>query len=444
MSEYRRFVSYLYEYRKGRKENNCGFVKVEIRNGACRIRLRLQPSGCADPLQVYGFVRDRQEILGIPLGTAQAQSGACEFQAGYPAAAVGGTSYSIRDVRGIWLQSADGQNYITVWDDEPVAAERFRVLPEKTAEQEPAREQAVAAGQMRAETEAGAQETAAGQTHAEAETGAQEAAAEQTRAEAEEDAQETAAGQTHAETETGAQEAAAGQEQTDAQAAGAEQICTEAETIAPETAAEQEQTDAQAAGAGQTCAEAETIAPEIAAEHARAETQAAAAEQVQSAGWDSARSARPSGSLYQRWEQFLNHYPQVRPFADDEITQCIMIALKDLSFLQSGEWHFGRNTFVRQAYARYHHLLLGCHRSGRFVLAVPGTGRDPQEKQMARMYGFPYFKDSAEPQEVGCVRAADEQSSASDRQGSAVNGQGSPALTGYWYHFLNEACPADL
>ena len=31
MSGYRRFVAYVYEYRKGKKESNCGFIKVEVR-----------------------------------------------------------------------------------------------------------------------------------------------------------------------------------------------------------------------------------------------------------------------------------------------------------------------------------------------------------------------------------------------------------------------------
>ena len=37
MSGYRRFVAYVYEYLKGKKENNCGFIKVEEREQQCRI-----------------------------------------------------------------------------------------------------------------------------------------------------------------------------------------------------------------------------------------------------------------------------------------------------------------------------------------------------------------------------------------------------------------------
>ena len=31
MKEYRRFVAYVYEYQKGKKGRNCGFIRVEAR-----------------------------------------------------------------------------------------------------------------------------------------------------------------------------------------------------------------------------------------------------------------------------------------------------------------------------------------------------------------------------------------------------------------------------
>ena len=39
---YRRFIAYVYEYRKGKKEDNCGFMKVEVRNHMCTIEPHLQ------------------------------------------------------------------------------------------------------------------------------------------------------------------------------------------------------------------------------------------------------------------------------------------------------------------------------------------------------------------------------------------------------------------
>ena len=41
MPEYRRFISYFYEYIDGKKQRNTGFAKVELRNGVWRVLFRL-------------------------------------------------------------------------------------------------------------------------------------------------------------------------------------------------------------------------------------------------------------------------------------------------------------------------------------------------------------------------------------------------------------------
>lgn len=38
MSGYRRFVAYVYEYEGRKKGNGKGFVKVEVRDGVCRMQ----------------------------------------------------------------------------------------------------------------------------------------------------------------------------------------------------------------------------------------------------------------------------------------------------------------------------------------------------------------------------------------------------------------------
>lgn len=110
--------------------------------------------------------------------------------------------------------------------------------------------------------------------------------------------------------------------------------------------------------------------------------------------------------LKDRWQQFQYHYPQVEPFGDDEIRECIRITPKDITFLGEKERSFCNSPFVQQKYIKYQHLLLGIHKNGRYVLAVPGLNRNTQDKNLAAMYGFPEYK------------AAQKES------------------YGYWYHFL--------
>ena len=42
MSDYKRFVAYLYEYQNQAKGENRGFVRVEARNGTCQMGFQLR------------------------------------------------------------------------------------------------------------------------------------------------------------------------------------------------------------------------------------------------------------------------------------------------------------------------------------------------------------------------------------------------------------------
>jgi hypothetical protein len=46
-------------------------------------------------------------------------------------------------------------------------------------------------------------------------------------------------------------------------------------------------------------------------------------------------------------------------------------------------------------YQNFGYLLLGRTPGGQYILGVPG-GYDQQERFMAGMFGFPYFKDSTQ------------------------------------------------
>lgn len=95
-----------------------------------------------------------------------------------------------------------------------------------------------------------------------------------------------------------------------------------------------------------------------------------------------------------RWQQLCMERPNVAPFQDDEIIECIQVDLKDLEDLRQDNWVVGNNQFLLHAYSNYQHLIIGkINRSGEavYVLGVPGN-YDSKEKFMANMFGFPYFK----------------------------------------------------
>ena len=126
MPEYKRFIAYFYEYIDGKKQKSAGFAKVELRNGIWRILFRLTAGGTpVPPVKVYGFVREKDRLLGLSMGNIQPGKERTEEWAYKAGEALWKNQYSFSDLSGIWIQSGDGRSFITVWDDEAVDLSRF-------------------------------------------------------------------------------------------------------------------------------------------------------------------------------------------------------------------------------------------------------------------------------------------------------------------------------
>ena len=73
MTGYRRFIAYVYEYQKGKKGRNCGFIRVEAREKRCRTEVRLNCPGLLPGAlcEIFGFVRREGLMDGSLLGTCK-------------------------------------------------------------------------------------------------------------------------------------------------------------------------------------------------------------------------------------------------------------------------------------------------------------------------------------------------------------------------------------
>ena len=71
MAGYQRFVAYVYEYRKGKKDGSSGYVRVEARDRRCLIEVHLRCVGLepGSKCRVYGFVRREGLMDGILIGS---------------------------------------------------------------------------------------------------------------------------------------------------------------------------------------------------------------------------------------------------------------------------------------------------------------------------------------------------------------------------------------
>lgn len=133
MSGYRRFIAYVYEYQKGKKSSNCGFIKVEVKNENCSIEVHLHCPGLVKdiPCQIYGFVRKDGLMNGILLETCETEPEVIECQIETNALDMNGSGISLGKMGGMILITQAGGFFGTEWDDQPIRPDNFRELREQ-------------------------------------------------------------------------------------------------------------------------------------------------------------------------------------------------------------------------------------------------------------------------------------------------------------------------
>ena len=130
LSGYQRFIAYVYEYQKGKKAENCGFLKVEIKNSSCRIELHLHCPGLPPQMeaQIYAFFRKDGLINGILLGSCNTAADMAECILECDSANLAYSGISFEQVGGIIIRTQAGGFYGTEWDDLPVRPDDFREI----------------------------------------------------------------------------------------------------------------------------------------------------------------------------------------------------------------------------------------------------------------------------------------------------------------------------
>lgn len=134
MSQYQRFVSYLYEYEKNEKKKNCGFVRVEVLHHQCKIELHLNlPSLPFTPsFRAYTFVPTQQKLQGIFLGTPTIRQGNLYGLFSIPDTNIQNTGWNLKDLGGLLISSDTGTIYATSWKDQPIYPDHF-LFPESSS-----------------------------------------------------------------------------------------------------------------------------------------------------------------------------------------------------------------------------------------------------------------------------------------------------------------------
>lgn len=126
MSDYRRFVSYMYLYENNIKSMNAGFLKVESRNGQCRFNLTLKNVyTITGKCSVYLFMREGDELRGVYMGEIQIKNHGSQWNFCTDSQNIAGAGYSLDHMSGMIILCEDQKFYGTRWDTGDLDIRRF-------------------------------------------------------------------------------------------------------------------------------------------------------------------------------------------------------------------------------------------------------------------------------------------------------------------------------
>ena len=385
LAAYRRFISYIYAYRNGKKEKNTGFAKAEARGRSLKISIQMETAGNREgSLDAYGFLRKGEKLSGIFLGEMERSSGT-QARLQYFLKVETDTEdlmesgYALDQLSGLWIKGGPGENYITIWDEEPVTRMELEIeIQEKkdTADTENI--------ENTTEPELKEPESEKAEAFKPETLESEKAEPEVFRPEA---------------PESGKAEPEAFRQEVPSKQSVSEQ------SIQIESSAQMLTSDSEKPINGVRAQEAELLAGTEAEEKTEKEAEeiiTTEKEAVETITTEKETGEEQPPERYVRlWNRLTPAFAHRNPFLEGEALDAILITPRELHFFCCKNWSAARNSFIYHGYYNYHHLLFGKAIDGNFFLAVPGT-YSGKEQQMAVSFGFPIFKESKEKVPGSC------------------------------------------
>ena len=380
MGEYRRFVSYLYEYRNEKKEKIAGAVRVDCRGVRTQIRIDVRESRSPGQAVLLGYGVPEQP-LGMVLRNAGAggESYMWRQESGQPEFAV----YS-----GLEIRYEDSAFCLrTFWDDRIAEAEE-RARKEQREKEE--------AEQLEKEKKEQAEKAEAEQREKEEPEKREKREAEEQREEEEErkkkepeqreeeeermkkepEQREEEEGRKKKEPEQREEEEERKKKEPEQRETGKpeQEVADEEESAEPEQSVVEEEKEVREQREEEN---AEQRTPE---------------EVLHTLSFEEVPMEEPRLT----WEELNRIYPSVRPFGDADSWEVLRIRLQDIGRLPREYWGWGSCPFVEMAYQDHGSLLLlRDPESEQSYLGVPGT-LPLQEFKVAELFGFRWHREGRE------------------------------------------------
>lgn len=132
MADYRRIVSYLYQYKNGRRGENVGFVRVQKAQDRLKIVLNVKDKKQVEDLmlRIYFYIHKNGKLYGIFVDNIVLKEGSCEYKRAFFEREIFKNGEKIDDMHGMLLYYSREMSYGTEWDDKKIEVEQF-ILEQK-------------------------------------------------------------------------------------------------------------------------------------------------------------------------------------------------------------------------------------------------------------------------------------------------------------------------
>ena len=123
MADYKRMVSYMYQYENGVKRKNVGYARIEAKGGQCKITLHMQLLGQLDSIfPTYLIQRNQQNMELVYLGDTMLKNQIMDSRLLANEANIMNSGHTLADMGGLLLFLNDNVFFATEWDDKPILA----------------------------------------------------------------------------------------------------------------------------------------------------------------------------------------------------------------------------------------------------------------------------------------------------------------------------------
>lgn len=394
MGEYKRLISYIYSYKNGVKEDNCGFARVEERNGLCKINIVLRigkelENALLDKYKVFFYMREKGVINKIYLDDIVLADRGGELKKRVSTDKLfgrvaknllsRGRNFSIENMSGIFICSERYEMepdeevvFASEWDDEQINVNDFRKNDDNIV--------------LQNVDNIGYNNVNILQ---EAEVRVSEVKPEEalSRNNEKQEGEESRNNRRQEDEEDRNNRRFEREEDRSNRRAEREEDRNNHRSEREEERREEEQRE-------ETWQGEMWRKEELRGEMRQEEVQQGEIMQEEIEGIYGDRKGPQTGDYF---KMLCGCYPKVKV---DEINgECIKVTPHDISYLPKKYWHLCNNSFLLHGYYNYKYLLL-CEKKinneKKYLIGVPGLYHHKEQK-VARMFGFTEFEGDKEP-----------------------------------------------